>query len=249
MADSIFAELVEIQSKVRDYFGWDYQDDFLSATSISQTFSSSAPFKIVNWSVKNRQANLDALKEKLLAASKVVIVGASVKKIDFVNFDFENSIVIAADGSVGGVVGLVNLACVVTDFDGNPHLDKVAKEGVTFVAHAHGDNRNRWRESLDKWSCLETPPDLILTHQVTESIDGMHNFGGFTDGDRAVCLAINLGVPIKKISLLGFSTTEIGEWSGQTNPERKMEKLDWMLKILQIIGLEQQVATTASVKP
>ena len=77
----------------------------------------------------------------------------------------------------------------------------------------------------------------------------MHNFGGFTDGDRAVCLAINLGVPIKKISLLGFSTTEIGEWSGQTNPERKMEKLDWMLKILQIIGLEQQVATTASVKP
>ena len=249
MADSIFAELVEIQSKVRDYFGWDYQDDFLSATSISQTFSSSAPFKIVNWSVKNRQANLDALKEKLLAASKVVIVGASVKEIDFVNFDFENSIVIAADGSVGGVVGLVNIACVVTDFHGNPHLDKVAKEGVTFVAHAHGDNRNRWRESLDKWSCLETPPDLILTHQVTESIDGMHNFGGFTDGDRAVCLAINLGVPIKKISLLGFSTTEIGEWSGQTNPERKMEKLDWMLKILQIIGLEQQVATTASVKP
>ena len=249
MADSIFAELVEIQSKVRDYFGWDYQDDFLSATSISQAFSSSAPFKIVNWSVKNRQANLDALKEKLLAASKVVIVGASVKEIDFVNFDFENSIVIAADGSVGGVVGLVNIACVVTDFDGNPHLDKVAKEGVTFVAHAHGDNRNRWRESLDKWSRLETPPNLILTHQVTESINGMHNFGGFTDGDRAVCLAINLGVPIKKISLLGFSTTEIGEWSGQTNPERKMEKLDWMLKILQIIGLEQQVATTASVKP
>ena len=249
MADSIFAELVEIQSKVRDYFGWDYQDDFLSATSISQAFSSSAPFKIANWSVKNRRANLDALKEKLLAASKVVIVGASVKEIDFVNFDFENSIVIAADGSVGGVVGLVNIDCFVTDFDGNPHLDKVAKEGVTFVAHAHGDNRHRWRESLDKWSRLETPPNLILTHQVTESIDGMHNFGGFTDGDRAVCLAINLGVPIKKISLLGFSTTEIGEWSGQTNPERKMEKLDWMLKILQIIGLEQQVATTDSVKP
>ena len=34
-----------------------------------------------------------------------------------------------------------------------------------------------------------------------------------------------------------------------SQPERKMEKLDWMLKILQIIGLEQQVATTASVKP
>ena len=49
----------------------------------------------------------------------------------------------------------------------------------------------------------------------------MYYFGGFTDGDRAVCLAINLGVPISCVSLLGFSTTEIGEWSGQTNPERK----------------------------
>ena len=89
MADSIFAELVEIQGKVRDYFGWDYQDDFLSAASISQAFNSSAPFNITNWSPKNRQANLDGLKEKLLAASKVVIVGASVKECDFANFDFE----------------------------------------------------------------------------------------------------------------------------------------------------------------
>lgn len=249
MADNMFSELVEIQSKVREHFGWDYQDDFLSATSISQEFNSPAPFNITNWSPKSRQANLGALKEKLLAATKVVIVGASVKESDFANFDFENSIVIAADGSVGGVGKMVNLACVVTDFDGNPHLDKVAKEGATFVAHAHGDNLNRWRTSLDKWSCLETPPNLILTHQVTESIDGMHNFGGFTDGDRAVCLAINLGVPINKITLLGFSTTEIGKWSGQTNPERKMEKLDWMLKILQIIGLEQQVATSAYAEP
>ena len=52
---------------------------------------------------------------------------------------------------------MVNLACVVTDFDGNPHLDKVAKEGVTFVAHAHGDN-TKDGESLDRWSSLESPP-------------------------------------------------------------------------------------------
>ena len=109
-----------------------------------------------------------------------------------------------------------------------PTLTKLPKEGVTFVAHAHGDNRNRWRESLDKWSSLETPPNLILTHQVTESIDGMHNFGGFTDGDRAVCLAINLGVPIKKISLLGFSTTEIGTmvWSNKSRKKNGKIRLD-----------------------
>ena len=80
MADNIFAELVEIQNKVRDYFGWDYQDDFLSATSISQEFNSPAPFNITNWSQKP-PSKFSALKEKLLAASKVVIVGASVKEM------------------------------------------------------------------------------------------------------------------------------------------------------------------------
>ena len=130
MADSILLSWWKSKSKVRDYFGWDYQDDFLSATSISQAFSSSAPFKIVNWSVKNRQANLDALKEKLLAASKVVIVGASVKEIDFVNFDFENSIVIAADGSIGGVVGLVKILLALSlTLMVTPTLTKLPKKG------------------------------------------------------------------------------------------------------------------------
>jgi uncharacterized Rossmann fold enzyme len=74
----------------------------------------------------------------------------------------------------------------------------------------------------------------------------MENFGGFTDGDRAVCLVLALGVHRHNISLVGFSTTSIGEWSGQTNPVRKLEKLEWMVKILQMLELSEQVETNAS---
>ena len=139
-----------------------------------------------------------------------------------------------------------NLVCVVTDFDGNPHLNAAAGSDIVFVAHAHGDNFERWQHSLNEWSRLENPPSLILTHQVNESIEGMENFGGFTDGDRAVCLVLALGVHRHNISLVGFSTTSIGEWSGQTNPVRKLEKLEWMVKILQMLGLSEQVETIAS---
>ena len=54
------------------------------------------------------------------------------------------------------------------------------------------------------------------------------------------------GVRHENISLVGFSTKSIGKWSGQTNPARKLEKLEWMLKILQMVELSEQVETNAS---
>ena len=244
MAEDIIAHLIELQTSVREFFAWDYQSDLHSANLLAKSLDSESPFGVDSWSPINRRSALDRLKQKLLGAPKVVIVGASVCEEDFVDFDFENSVVIAADGSIGGVVDLAEIACVVTDFDGNPHLDDAAKSGTIFIAHAHGDNFSQWHDCLNKWCNLEHPPELILTHQVTESIDGMYNFGGFTDGDRAVCLAIGLGIAKENISLIGFSTTKIGKWSGQTNPARKLEKLAWMLRALQIIGLEEQVDTS-----
>ena len=241
MADNIVPGLIGVQTKVREFFGWEYQSDLNSANLMAESLNSDNPLGVEIWSPKNRISQFEKLKHKLLAAPRVVVVGASVNDDDFLGFDFENSVVIAADGSIGGVVEFAEVACVVTDFDGNPHLDKAAESGAVFVAHAHGDNISQWQECLDKWRILQNPPALILSHQVDEAIDGMYNYGGFTDGDRAVCLAIGLGVPAEKISLIGFSTTKIGQWSGQTNPEKKLQKLAWMLRVLQILGLEEQV--------
>ena len=245
MAETTTPDLIEIQTTVREFFGWDYQSDLQSANLLAEAFSDACPFNLELWSVTNRNRALERLRQRLLSASKVVIIGASVSEEDFVDFDFENSAIIAADGAVGAIDELAKLACVVTDFDGNPHLDRAAKSGTTFVAHAHGDNIPQWQDCLSKWRDFQHPPELILTHQVAESIDGVYNFGGFTDGDRAVCLAIGLGVAKENITLLGFSTSKIGKWSGQTNPKRKLAKLAWMLRVLQIIGLEEQVDTNA----
>ena len=69
----------------------------------------------------------------------------------------------------------------------------------------------------------------------------MYNFGGFTDGDRAICFALWAGVDVSNISLIGFSTQKIGEWSGTTNQETKVKKLSWMRKVLTFLGLESQI--------
>ena len=66
-------------------------------------------------------------------------------------------------------------------------------------------------------------------------IGGMHNPGGFTDGDRAVCIAFALGA--NEVELVGFSTDDVGQWSGVTDKKRKLIKLQWMNRVLNILSL------------
>lgn len=68
---------------------------------------------------------------------------------------------------------------------------------------------------------------MLTTQSVPSSI--VFNFGGFTDGDRAVCLARHMGT--KNIILEGFNfenpTPKIG-----TSIEIKAKKLKWAKKII-----------------
>ena len=83
---------------------------------------------------------------------------------------------------------------------------------------------------------------LVLSHQTPEPVEGAHNFGGFTDGDRAVCFALAIGVKRENIRLLGFSLREVGPWSATTVHELKLQKLAWMNRILTSVGLDGAVA-------
>ena len=82
---------------------------------------------------------------------------------------------------------------------------------------------------------------LILTHQTPIEIEGMINVGGFTDGDRAICLALAFGAPYKSIQLIGFKANDVGKWSGVTDKALKLEKLRWMEKIIQDLGYGEQI--------
>ena len=55
--------------------------------------------------------------------------------------------------------------------------------------------------------------------------------------DSAVCLCAFLGVAIEDIRLIGYTTSEIGRWTGNTNPIRKMRKLTFMQEVLDGLGV------------
>ncbi len=148
----------------------------------------------------------------------------------------------AADGSVGVFDELPpqlaqsawsRLALVVSDGDGGEAMQRASQQKIAFALHAHGDNQDEWQELLPvlKQNC----PTLILTHQCPQPMEGMHNPGGFTDGDRAACIVAACGIPINKIRLIGFRSDKIGRWTGITDPVRKLRKLKWMEAVLDIL--------------
>jgi uncharacterized Rossmann fold enzyme len=63
----------------------------------------------------------------------------------------------------------------------------------------------------------------------------MYNPGGFTDGDRAACIVAAFGISIESIKLIGFCSNKIGRWTGITDPIRKLRKLKWMDRVLEIL--------------
>ena len=72
----------------------------------------------------------------------------------------------------------------VTDLDGPLDSDILSNlNGAVAVLHAHGDNM-----SLITRFAKEFRGKVVLSTQ-SKPFDGVNNFGGFTDGDRAVMMA------------------------------------------------------------
>ena len=66
----------------------------------------------------------------------------------------------------------------------------------------------------------------------------MYNIGGFTDGDRAACFVRSTGISNEKIIMTGSRTDIVGKWSGKTNKELKLLKLQWMSKIFKLLNMK-----------
>lgn len=126
--------------------------------------------------------------------------GPSIKKhIKYLKgtTQLENSLLISADGATTALME-ENLIpdIVVTDLDGKlGDLLKVNEIKSCMVVHAHGNNLHLLKENLNKLNHI-----LGTTQSVP--LKNVYNFGGFTDGDRAVFLAVELGA--KNIILAGM---------------------------------------------
>ena len=241
MDPSSFPDLIAIQDEIRDDFGWALDADLISARELRDACEYKS-LTNVSWTDRGRQSTLLRLQERLITRP-VTVLGAAAEADDIRAAIQDGHGIIAADGAVGVLteVEFSNIAwdallCVISDADGAPeHLAMAAERKIPFVLHAHGDNIDNWTELLDVLQWHGTP--LILTHQTPDHILGMHNPGGFTDGDRAVCFGLALNVLPSQITLRGFRTDIIGRWTGSTHPERKMRKLEWMSRVLGIAGV------------
>jgi len=200
-------DLILIQDEIRESFGWDIESDYESAKSLVSQCKNPSPL--------------------LQFQSKVTVVGAAAPS--GINPDFPT---IVADGAIGAISDLSKVALIVTDGDGTPHLEKALNIGIPICLHAHGDNQDSWARIL---SIIDDKQEVLLTHQTPYEMNGMYNPGGFTDGDRAVCIAFALGAT--EVELIGFSTDDVGQWSGVTDEKRKLIKLKWMSRVLQILSL------------
>nr|MDO8098436.1 DUF115 domain-containing protein [Candidatus Njordarchaeota archaeon] len=101
---------------------------------------------------------------------------------------------------------------VVTDLDGNiEDIIKASKLGSITVVHGHGDNIDALEKSVPR--IIENSEAVVVgTTQVEPHPPIVHNFGGFTDGDRAAFLAEEMGA--KTITLAGMDLgNTIGEYS------------------------------------
>jgi len=234
---SIDRRLVEIQDEIRSEFGWSLDKDLYVAKWLVNELVCSAPYRR---SLLDLNKTWDNIRRELFSHSgSVAIVGAAVEIDEVEDAMKKGCRFIVADGS-GEIFsdledpkeGWDSVIGVVSDGDGGTGLSLSIDNKIPMIIHAHGDNQESLRRLIPRVGDLP----ISITHQTPFSIDGMVNPGGFTDGDRAVCIVVSMGVSVSDIVLLGTRSDVVGKFSGATDPERKLLKLRWMKRILEELG-------------
>jgi len=176
--------------EILNEFGFSQNDDEKSA-------------KLLNNLLKNHNGlNKNEIKIK----NKVIVFGAgpsikrNIKELKKLNLsDFT---LIAADGATTALLEENTIPdIIVTDLDGDmDNIIKANKEGAILVVHAHGNNIEKIKKYVSELK------RIFGTTQSTP-LEKVNNFGGFTDGDRCIFLAVELGA--KFIVLAGMDFGKI----------------------------------------
>lgn len=172
--------------------------------------------------LQGRVSPLSAVGE-LLSGKKAIVCGNApclAQELEYMqDKEVDDAVFLAADGATVSLLehGILP-AIVVTDLDGPfPAILQANKLGSISAVHAHGDNL----EALKRYVPLL---DRVIGTVQCRPPDGLYNFGGFTDGDRAVFLAREMGAA--SIDLVGF------DFDDQTVTPRKKKKLAWARKLI-----------------
>jgi 2-amino-4-hydroxy-6-hydroxymethyldihydropteridine diphosphokinase len=205
-----YEEWEPLYHEICEYFSFDPADDERAAQITSSLSSADAS---------------DALK-KLIAGQQITVCGNAPCLKGQVQDGVIPGVIIAADAAAGVLLECgIRPDVIVTDLDGiDEYAVDMNKKGTIMVIHAHGDNIPR----IQTWVPRFSGP-LVLTTQ-GKPFTNMHNFGGFSDGDRAVYMADECNA--STIHLLGFDCDD------QSVPPVKRGKLIWARRLLANIGYE-----------
>ncbi|MBX0293785.1 6-hydroxymethylpterin diphosphokinase MptE-like protein [Haloarcula nitratireducens] len=114
----------------------------------------------------------------------------------------------------------VAVDCMVTDLDKNPETGRdLTRAGTPVFVHAHGDNVSAVEEHVPTYDAAFVVPTTQAAP--TETV---HDFGGFTDGDRAAFAADHFGAG--QLTFVGWDFDD-----PDVTPEKR-RKLDWAERLL-----------------
>jgi uncharacterized Rossmann fold enzyme len=209
-----YTEWLPIYNQILSDFNFSQESDEASANVLKELLTSK---KIIE------------IKElgNLISGKEVFIFGAGPELDKDIDKIFENNhkdfVTIAADGATSAFIKMgENPDIIVTDLDGYiPDQVQANKSGAVSIIHAHGDNVQALLEWVPKFEGYV----LGTTQAEPEENSNIFNFGGFTDGDRAVHLAAHFKA--KRIYLVSFNFSKIGKYSFKYQSKTKLRKLTW----------------------
>lgn len=208
-----FDEWQPLYLKITEDFKFDRNRDYYSSIILSKILSSNP-------------GNIERLNRFRRRNSNVIGNGPDLGKI--IN-DLPDGVNVVADSALPVFYDHVGWPdIIVTDLDGDIELiRKCQEEGSVLVVHAHGDNIEqikRCERSL--------MPDFIGTTQ-TYPLFNVHNFGGFTDGDRSAFLMDHLESPEITLAGFDFHTPSV---KPNGNYVIKQRKLEWARNLLSLLA-------------
>ena len=202
-----FADWEPHYTAILDYFGFERDADEAAARLLEE--------------VADGRDDVGLL-EALIRGRAVTVCGNAPSLPD--ELDRIEGTVLAADAAAEVLAGHgIRPDAVFTDLDGATDVFvDLSRQGTVMVVHAHGDNVPLLRH----WVPL-LPGPLVATTQAAP-LPHVHNFGGFTDGDRAVFAADDLGAA--SIRIIGFDLAD-----KNVDPVKR-GKLYWAGELLRLIG-------------
>jgi 2-amino-4-hydroxy-6-hydroxymethyldihydropteridine diphosphokinase len=203
-----FEEWEPYYTKILDYFNFERGQDEAAAELLASLIT---------------RDDLELL--KYLCRGRPVTVCGNAPNLSR-ELDRISGVVFAADGAAGVLASHgIRPDAVFTDLDGAADIFiEMNRSGTIMVVHAHGDNM----PLLTHWVPRLTGP-MVATTQ-SRPLSHVYNFGGFSDGDRAVFAAHELGA--REVSIIGFDCDD-----PNVDPVKR-GKLFWARELLRLHGHE-----------